>query len=245
MNVRADWPLELVLVRAAQESTSPEVKDAIDAVVRHVNSGKGGQRRGGKALIRSLEVARLRVCEESEWQTVQLVQDAHDYCTGRTLRPAFGERFRLFEDGSRSEANRGMVSGIFAALAQGIQSIGRELLHKGEARTAAEFFAALTSVLQDGKFIDAPDDRPGRYRIVRRTAETALWLERVFRDRIDIEDAADAARRIVMSPDALTVLANEDAGMHLLKAVELKRKSESLAEIRRVIDDISATGSKS
>ncbi|MCA2210562.1 Shedu anti-phage system protein SduA domain-containing protein [Nocardia rosealba] len=241
MNIRADWPLELVLERAAHESASVEVKDAIDATVRHLNSGKGRQRRGGKALIRSLEVARLRACEESEWHTVQLVQDAHDYCTGRTLRPVLEERFRLFQDAGRREINRGWVAGMFAAVAQGVESMGRAVLEKGEAHTAAEFFAALTSALEDGKFVDAPTGHPGRYRIVRGTAETALWLERVFRDRIDVEDAADAARRIVMTPEALTLLANEDAGLHLFKAVELKRKSQSLTAIRRVIDDISAT----
>ncbi|MEV0363100.1 Shedu anti-phage system protein SduA domain-containing protein [Nocardia fusca] len=157
------------------------------------------------------------------------------------MKPEFEERFRLLEDGARSEVNRKFVSSIFYVVAQSVRDAGQRLLDSGESRTAEEFFTGLVSELEDGQFVEAPADRPGRYRIVRGRAETARWLERIFRNRIDIEDPVEAACRIVMSPEAMTVLANEDAGIHLLKAVELKRKSETLGEIRRVIEDVNAT----
>lgn len=69
----------------------------------------------------------------------------------------------------------------------------------------------------------------------------ARWLENVLRTRIDIEDPAEAARRVVMSPQALTVLANDDDGRTLLQAAELKRHSESLATLRAIIEDPNAT----
>lgn len=69
----------------------------------------------------------------------------------------------------------------------------------------------------------------------------ALWLERVFRDRIDIEDPTEAARSVVTSPDAAAVLADDDHSEMLLRAIELKRQAAGLDEARRVIEDPAAS----
>ncbi|MEU3014958.1 Shedu anti-phage system protein SduA domain-containing protein [Nocardia asteroides] len=238
---RADWALEMVLERAQQQASSPEVEDAITAAIRHMHSGNGRTRRGGRKLVELLELARLRASEESEWDTLRLVHDAVDYCEGRSLKPEFEERFRLFEDGRRSELNRSALARFFDVMVRYIQEAGHEALRRDETLTGSELLTQLIALAEDGGLIEAPEDRPGRYRIIRGSAETALWLERVLRNRIDIEDASTAARRIVRSPDALTLLADEDASLHVFKAVELKRRSESLAQIRTMIEDPSTT----
>lgn len=238
---RADWALEMVLERAQQQASSPEVEDAITAAIRHMHSGNGRTRRGGRKLVELLELARLRASEESEWDTLRLVHDAVDYCEGRSLKPEFEERFRLFEDGRRSELNRSALARFFDVMVRYIQEAGHEALRRDETLTGSELLTQLIALAEDGGLIEAPEDRPGRYRIIRGSAETALWLERVLRNRIDIEDASTAARRIVRSPDALTLLADKDASLHVFKAVELKRRSESLAQIRTMIEDPSTT----
>ncbi|MEV6219619.1 Shedu anti-phage system protein SduA domain-containing protein [Nocardia sp. NPDC051833] len=231
----------MVLERARQEAASPEVEDAITAAIRHMHSGNGRTRRGGRKLVELLELARLRASEESEWDTLRLVHDAVDYCEGRSLKPEFEERFRLFEDGRRSELNRSTLAGYFDVMVHYVQAVGHEALRRDENLTGSELLAQLIALVEDGGLIEAPEDRPGRYRVVRGSAERALWLERVLRNRIDIEDARAAARRIALSPEALTMLADEDASLHVFKAVELKRRSESLAGLRTMIEDPSAT----
>ncbi|MFI1465596.1 Shedu anti-phage system protein SduA domain-containing protein [Nocardia carnea] len=130
---------------------------------------------------------------------------------------------------------------IFEVAVRALKDVGQLVLDRDEIQTAEDFLNGLVSQLEDGRFVHAPADRPGRYRIVRGTAEMAVWLDRIFRNRLDFEDPAEAARRVVMSPEAMTVLANEDAGIHLLKAAELKRKSSILRGVRGVIEDATAT----
>ncbi len=69
----------------------------------------------------------------------------------------------------------------------------------------------------------------------------ALWLERIFRNRVDVEDPAEAARAVVTSPDALAVLASEDQARLVLRAAELKRQVAGLDELRRAAEDPEAS----
>ena len=87
--------MELQLKSAVKEATTPEVDEAITAVLSHLRSGKDGHRRGGQALVRLLKQARLRASEEDEWHLVRLLQDSLDYATGKVLQPVFEENYRL------------------------------------------------------------------------------------------------------------------------------------------------------
>jgi len=62
-----------------------------------------------------------------------------------------------------------------------------------------------------------------------------------LRDRIDVEDPGEAAKRIVTSPGALAVLAQDDRAQMLLRAAELKRRAAGLEEVRRVAEDPEAS----
>lgn len=241
MTVRADWTLELQLEQTKRESQHDEVHGAIAAVLGHMRSGKGRNRRGGQELIKRLEIARLRASEENEWHVVRLIQDALDYCEGRTLKPEFEERFRLFQDGKRDELKLNYLRRNFWVASRYVADRGREILNNRPEISAREFLEELVSDTDDGQFAEAPDDRPGRYRVVRGRAEMALWLERVFRDRIDIEDPTEAARSVVTSPDVAAVLADDDHSEMILRAAELKRQAAGLDEARRIIEDPAAS----
>ncbi|MFJ9522197.1 hypothetical protein ACIRPK_28585 [Kitasatospora sp. NPDC101801] len=89
METRSDWTLELQLGIAQQAAASEEVTAAIAAAVAHMKGGRGGHRRGGKALVRLLQEARARTAEAGEWQVVRLVQDSLDYAERRILKPDF------------------------------------------------------------------------------------------------------------------------------------------------------------
>lgn len=243
MNVRADWALELQIEQTRKQTRHEDVRAAVAAVLLHLKGGKQGHRRGGRKLVGLLEVARLRASEENEWQAVRLLQDALDYCEGRALKPEFEERFRLFQDGKRNEVNLDYIRRTFWVMSRYVEERGREILSNRPNATADELLHELVSLTAEGQFADAPDDQPGRYRIVRGRAEMALWLERAFRNRIDVDDPAEAARSVVVEPGALAVLADEDHSEMILRAAELKRQAAGLGEVRRVAEDPGASES--
>lgn len=103
---------------------------------------------------------------------------------------------------------------------------------------AEEVVAHFRSQGRDAAFLRAPEDRPGRYVIPRGMSETSLWLERLLRsDRVEVEDPAKAARKIVSSPEALTLLAADDQGQLVLRAAELQRRSAGLDLLRTLVED--------
>ncbi|RKT89269.1 protein of unknown function [Saccharopolyspora antimicrobica] len=237
----ADWSLELQLEQVEERAVDPDVKAAIADAIRYLHSGRSQKRRGGRELVRLLEIARLRASEESEWHVVRQVQDSLDYLDGSLLRPDFEEYYRIHQDGPRNELNRDYVAHTFAAAYHFLEWHYRKILENRRTATVDEVLQQLIDLSNDGRFVDAPAERPGRYRIVRGRAEMALWLERVLRYRIEVEDPTGDSRRIVSSADALAVLADDEDGLALLRAAELKRQAESLAEIRRIAEDPDAT----
>ncbi len=83
-------------------------------------------------------------------------------------------------------------------------------------------------------------ERPGRYRILRGSAEVAAWLEQVVLERVGLEDPEQAARRIVMSPGSLAVLAvlaADNEGRLLLRAAEVQRRRHDLKALCKVVED--------
>jgi antiviral defense system Shedu protein SduA len=233
---RADAALYRQLEYTEGVAASEEVKEAIASALTHMLSG-GRSHRGGLTLVKRLQVARLRASEEAEWDVVRLLQDALDYTDGKILKPEFEERYRLFQDGGRSVILRDLLSGILGSAVEFATSVGRRYLTEHENTSASELLDYLDSLGRDARFMDAPDDQPGRYRIVRGRAEDAKWLERVLRNRIYLEDPSAEAHRLAMSSSAVRALVNDSDGQALLRAAELKRRSESLTEIQAKIAD--------
>lgn len=211
MTGRADWTLELQLEQIQKITSAKEVREAITTVVHHMHSGRTSRRRGGQKLTKLLEIARLRASEESEWDVVRLLQDSIDYATERILQPDFEERYRLYRDGSRRKANANYVASILNVNLDYLRTEGGGYLAAHPDASGDDLLDHLIAHYADARFLDAPEDRPGRYRLVRGRAEMATWLERVLADgRIDVEEPADAIHRIVTSPQALRVLADDE-----------------------------------
>lgn len=241
MPARSDWTLELQLGYVREQCTGEQVAAAVDEVVRHMNSGRGGTRRGGKAMVSLLETARRSAVDADEWQVVRLLQDSLDYAEGRILRRDVEERYRLFQDGARSDTARDFLSRILeAAYALSAETVEAYVAEHPDA-AADDLIAHFKSMRDDARLLEAPDDRPGRYRIVRGRAEAALWIERKLRDRLDVEDLQEATRRLVATPEALLALAADEDGMLLLRATELQKRMAILKELRRVAEDPAAS----
>ncbi|MFD4501433.1 Shedu anti-phage system protein SduA domain-containing protein [Streptomyces sp. NPDC058457] len=243
MTTRSDmtleWHLRDVVAEAVVDAT---VDAAVTAVLRHMHSGRSRQRRGGRELVRLLEEARGAAAAAGEWQVVRLVQDAIEYAEGRILRPDFEDRYRLFGDGQRRESHTGFLGGTMKAMHQWLVDSGREFLADRPDAGVEEFLEHFRAQGEDAMFLQAPEERPGRYVIPRGQAETTLWLERIIRSRrVDIEDPAAQARRIAASPEALALLAADDQGLLLLQAAELRRRAVRLKELRTVVQDGAAT----
>jgi hypothetical protein len=241
MEVRADWALELQLEQVEGHAVDQRVKEWIHKALAHMAGGTGGHRRGGAELVALLAEARQRAADYDEWHVVRLLQDSVDYAEGRILKPVMEEQYRLFQDGLRSETNRKYVARSIAADLQLVADFGDEYLAEHPGATMPELMGYIKSLAQDAAFIEAPDDRPGRYRIPRGRAERAIWIERVLRNRIDVEDAREEARRLLMKPEALAVLAADTDGQTLLRAAELHRRAVGLAALQKMIEDPQAT----
>ncbi|MCX5193609.1 DUF4263 domain-containing protein [Streptomyces sp. NBC_00249] len=243
MGVRADWSLEEQLEIVEKEAVADEVKAAVAAAVTHMHSGSGRarSRRGGKALVDLLAAARARAAEAGEWQVVRLLQDSVDYAQGRILQPEFRERHRLFQDGARNERWREHAGAMLSLKFGFAAEAGRAYLDGHPGAGVEELLAHIGSLTQDARYLAAPSDRPGRYVLLRGMAEMMVWLERALSERVDIEDLGTAARRIAGSPDALALLAADPDGQMLIRAAELRRRSASLAALRRVAEDPAAT----
>jgi hypothetical protein len=241
MPTRSDWALELQLEATRKRCVNESLATAVDDVIRYMNSGQSRARLGGTPMIKMLESARRVAADEDEWHVVRLLQDSLDYAEGRILRPDFEERYRLFQDGQRSETKRDFValmieiSQHFAA--QTVRSFADD--HPGA--SPDDLIAHFESMRDDARLLEAPEDRPGRYRIVRGKAEMARWLERKLRDRVDVEDIQEVAQRLVATPEALLALAADEDGMLLLRAAELRQRMAKLGEIRRVVEDPAAS----
>lgn len=237
MSARSDYALELQLERILHEAKGEDVKTAISATLEHMHSGSSKNRRGGKKLVLLLSEVRLRAARGDEWSVVRLVQDSIDYAEGRIFKQDFEERYHLFQDGVRDDINRSYISGITYAGLKYAAKLGREFLDERPNATADDLLEKFSSLGEDARFLDAPEDRPGRYRILRGRAELAAWTEQVLRNRIDVENPEQVARKIVASPKALAVLAGDPEGQTLLRAAELQRRAADLAKLREKAED--------
>ncbi|MEV6948598.1 hypothetical protein AB0N07_43115 [Streptomyces sp. NPDC051172] len=189
------------------------MKEAVQAALQHMHGGRSPKRRGGRELVRLLEEVRGTAAGAGEWQVVRLVHDAIEYAEGRITRYDFEDRYRLFGDGRLRESHSGFLGSTMKAMHQWIFDSGREFLADRPEAGIEEFLEHFRAQGEDAQFLEAPEDRPGRYVIPRGRAETMLWLERIQRSRrIDVVDAATEARKIVSSPEALALLAADDRG---------------------------------
>ncbi|MEV0253701.1 Shedu anti-phage system protein SduA domain-containing protein [Streptomyces sp. NPDC050732] len=242
MAVRVDMSLEWQLREVSGETTDQGVREAISAVVAHMHGGSGRKRRGGKELVHLLAMAREIAARAGEWEAVRQLHDSIAYAEGRILRQDFEERYRLFQDGVRDEGNRDFLARTMWATHHWMVSAAQQFLKDHPGATAAELVEHYRAEGEDARFLEAPDDRPGRYVIPRGRAEIAIWLERILRDsRIDVEDPVGAARKIATSPEALALLAADEEGQLLLQAAELQRRSAGLAALGAVVEDRAAT----
>lgn len=237
MDIRADMALQYQVEQVEKLAADQHVKEWIHQALAHMAKGRGGHRRGGAELIALLSEARQRAADYDEWHVVRLLQDSIDYAEGRILQPVFEEQYRLFQDSVRKEINRKFAAGIISTSLRFVAEAGKEYLAEHPGAELSEVLGYIDSLGQDAAFPEAPADRPGRYRIPRGRAESAIWIERVLRDRIDIEDPRKEAQRLAMSPKNLAALAADADGQTILWAVELQRRAASLAGLRKVVED--------
>ncbi|RIV34556.1 Shedu anti-phage system protein SduA domain-containing protein [Micromonospora radicis] len=242
MEVRADWALELQLKQIDDIASREEVKAAVNAVIAHLNSGSRN-RRGGRALLTLLGDARYEAATADEWQVVRLLQDSIDYAEGRITKHEFEERYRLFQDGNvRAGGLLKLTANVLSSACELAAREGRMYVEANPDASVQEVLAKIQSLGEDARLMVAPEDTPGRYRIIRGSAETALWLERVLRGgRVDVEDAHDVASSLAVSPEAMAVLAADTEGKLLFRAAELQERAQGLKLLRGVIEDPQAS----
>ncbi|MFF9479696.1 Shedu anti-phage system protein SduA domain-containing protein [Streptomyces sp. NPDC014733] len=243
MDTRSDMALEIHLEKILAAATAETVTDAITAALRHVRSGTGGRRKGGKALTELLRGARASAARAEEWEVVRSLQDALHYTEGRLLRPDYEEKYRLHygDRGPRDRLGLRSITRTVTMMNEFWCGEAGKYLAEHPGAALEEVMAHIRQLGQDARFTQAPVEDPARYHIPRGAAELSAWTERVLSNRVEIVDPAKAARRIVSSPEALSVLAADEDGRTVLRAAELQRRAVHLRELRRVAEDPNAS----
>ncbi|MFE1150406.1 Shedu anti-phage system protein SduA domain-containing protein [Streptomyces albidoflavus] len=240
---RSDLALELHLDKILSAASAESVKEAVALTLTHVRSGTGGRRRGGKRLTELLSAARLSSAQAEEWEVLRSLQDAIHYTEGRLLRPDYEEKYRLrpFDDSPRHKLGLDSIARSIHSIIDFSCKEAETHLADHPDSTPEDVLRYIRSLGDDSQFMQAPEEDPARYRISRGIAERALWTERVLRTRIEVSNPAESARRIVSSPEALSILALDEDGRTVLRAAEMQRRSASLRSLRELIEDETTT----
>ncbi|MFF8564960.1 Shedu anti-phage system protein SduA domain-containing protein [Streptomyces albidoflavus] len=240
---RSDMALELHLDKILSAASAESVKEAVALALAHVRSGPGGKRRGGKRLTELLSAARLSSARAEEWEVLRSLQDAVHYTEGRLLRPDYEEKYRLhyFDRGPRDKLGLDSIARTVSMTIEFWCMEAENYLEKNSDASPEDILNHVRKVGEDARFTQAPEEDPARYRIPRGAAELALWTERVLRNRIEVSDPAESARRIVSSPEALSILAMDEDGQTVLRAAEMQRRSARLRRLREMIEDDTTT----
>ena len=80
----------------------------------------------------------------------------------------------------------------------------------------------------------------GRYRLVRKGSEFGRLLEELERDDVATSDVARLIQLAGRTPELVRALAASQSGGLLAEAVELQRRRDQLAELRRIVEDSSS-----
>lgn len=244
MAVRSDLALQLQLEFVSDSTNREDVRTAIRAALAHMASGRGRSRKGGRSLLHLLETVRSTAAAGNDWHAVRLLQDSLDYAEGRLLRPDFEDRYRLFQpEPGRPNAHQNFLAKTLSANLQYFSQAGSQFLTENPTASTRDVLAHVEALGKDAAFMQPSTERPGRFQILRGRAEIAAWLEHVLRERVDVEDPEETARRIVMSPESLAVLAADEEGQLLLKAAELQRRHKELRVLRDIAENPRASES--
>ncbi|GAA2987536.1 Shedu anti-phage system protein SduA domain-containing protein [Streptomyces fulvorobeus] len=240
---RSDMALELHLQKIRSAAAATDVEQAVGLALGHVRSGPGGRRRGGKRLTELLGAARLTAARAEEWEVVRSLQDAIHYTRGDLLRPDYEEKYRLhyLDHGPRDKLGLDSIARTVTMTNEFWSMTARHYLGEHPEAGLEEILEHVRSLGEDARFMQAPAEDPARYRIPRGISERAIWTERVLRNRVEVSDPAESARRIVASPEALAVLAADEDGRTVLRAAELQRRAADLGDLRAMTEDPGTT----
>jgi len=86
-------------------------------------------------------------------------------------------------------------------------------------------------------FLNGEFPEPGKYRLVRRGTEFDNILEQIESDEIPPADIAKLIQQAGHAPEMVATLAASAQGALLAEAVELQRRRDQLAELRRIVED--------
>lgn len=171
---------------------------------------------------------------ESE-EVLRRLRDSIAYASDRQLKPEMERRYPYFPE-ARDDTPETLHKLLTASSTWWTEQATAFVAHNTTA-SASDLLEHLKTTAADLPFMDAPEDRPGRYRVLRGRAELAEWIKVMITERIDVEDLDQAARRITLHPDALAALAADESGNAILRAAEAKRRNDGLKYLRSIVEN--------
>ncbi|MFE9246648.1 Shedu anti-phage system protein SduA domain-containing protein [Nocardiopsis sp. NPDC006938] len=241
VDVRTDPLLKRHLKAVLSRAVDPGLQARVSTVLDHLGSGSPPE---GFPALTLLRQARAHAAEADEWEIVPLLQNCLDFAENRLPAPDLQERHRLLKEGRR---DAGLLEMLVPQLKNDLRWDIRYLerfLEQNPGAEAHRVVEQLTSLYNDVGHLEAPLNRPGRYVISRGRSELESWLRHAARNRVDVEDIEETARRISLSPEALSLVAADKEGELLLRAAELRRRKTRLEALRTLAEDPSVRESQ-
>ena len=86
-------------------------------------------------------------------------------------------------------------------------------------------------------FLNRELPAPGKYRLIKKGSELGRLMEELEQGRVPTSDVARLIQLAGRTPELVKTLASSQSGGLLAEAVELHRRRDQLAELRRIVED--------
>ncbi|MEU5691562.1 hypothetical protein [Actinosynnema sp. NPDC020468] len=158
MSVRSDWNLELQLEQT-RDLAEGDVRAAVVRVLDHIASAPKSRFRGGRKLLELLEEARSTA---EGGPLAERLSDAISYADNQMLRQDFEERYELW--GASLDQDVKFAARTAGAAIDYWTGVGNAFLADHPDASGPELLAHIQAMKAELPYMDAPEDRPGRYR---------------------------------------------------------------------------------
>ncbi|GAA4375702.1 hypothetical protein GCM10023088_33510 [Actinomadura verrucosospora] len=223
------------LLEETREMTDDfEIKRNINAAIDFMNSPtSGGHRyRRGQPLVEFLQTGARAAERGGEISIAERMEDFAEYAAGDIPLSLLETNYI---PGTQERDNRYMRLVINVGLGRAIEIL-KALLSQKEDATGREAYQWLLQMEQDARRLEIGDDRLGGVSLPRGAADNLTWLR-----RINIRLTEMSEKRGTFSSDIIDELYDLEGVELLAQVVELRRRSERLRDLRRIVENPNST----
>jgi hypothetical protein len=234
MGYRSGFILTLMLEETKGMSASPGVCELInDALKFTKNYTASGSYRTGRQLVNYL-ISAARLAEKSgEVDVAERLEDFSEYAAGEIPLHLLEAFYDLGRDNEASNKLLGTMMQV--GFARSAQSLDLLIKEKPDA-TAADARAWLKRLAKESEFLEVMTGRSGGLNFPKNWISTLIWLS-----RIEIGFPEESRLKVSPRKEIEAVLDSVNDPELLLRAVELRRRSQKLDDFRCIVESPEST----